>query len=168
MLWGTGVTVGVRFGAGTDAQRTMEFSAAGIDFCLFDTVRLHFKILSQPTIPINDMLAAMRSVYEPAGFRVVRASDENLNLPLLNVVDVGGCDGGTTAEQVTLFGNRNNVGANDMVVYFVQATNPVLNGCASHPAGRPGAVVAAIASRWTWGTRSATCSTSTTSTTTTG
>jgi hypothetical protein len=152
VLWGTGVTVGVRFGGGSDAQRTMEFSSAGIDFCLFDTVRMHIKVLSQPNIPIDDMVAAMRSVYEPAGFRVVRASDETLNLPLLNICDVGGCTrGSTTAEQNTLFGNRNNVGANDVVVYFVQATNPVLNGCAAHPNGRPGAVVAAIASRWTLG-----------------
>jgi hypothetical protein len=98
------------------------------------------------------MLASMREVYEPAGFRIIRASDETLNLPLLNVVDVAGCvRGSTTAEQNTLFANRNNVGANDVVVYFVQATNPPLNGCAAHPSGRPGAVVASIASRWTLG-----------------
>ncbi len=152
VLWGTGVTVGVRFGGGTDAQRTMEFAAAGIDFTLYDTVRLHVKVLSQPTrFTIDQMIASMRSVYEPAGFRVVRASDETLNLPLLNVVDVGTCDTATTAEQDTLFGNRNNIGTNDVVAYFVQATNPPLNGCAAHPAGRPGAVVASIGSTWTLG-----------------
>ena len=152
VLWGTGVTVGVRFGTGTDAQRTMEFSSAGIDFCLFDTVRLHVKVLSQPTIAIDTMVASMREVYEPAGFRVVRASTETLNLPLLNICDVGECRmGTTTAEQNTLFGNRNNVGTNEVVAYFVQATNPVNNGCAAHPSGRPGAVIAAIASRWTLG-----------------
>lgn len=151
-LWGTGVTVGVRFGGGSDAQRTMEFAAAGIDFTLHDTVRLHIKVLSAPTIPIDTMIASMRSVFEPAGFRVVRASDETLNLPLLNVCDVGGCTAGsTTAEQNTLFGNRNNIGTNEVVAYFVQATNPPLNGCAAHPAGRPGAVVAGIASQWTLG-----------------
>jgi hypothetical protein len=130
----------------------MEFSSAGIDFALFETVRLHLKILVAPTVPIDTMIASMRQVYEPAGFRVVRASDETLNLPLLNVCDVGACvSGSTTAEQNTLFGNRNNVGANDVVAYFVQATNPPFNGCAAHPGGRPGAVVASIASRWTLG-----------------
>lgn len=152
VLWGTGITVGVRFGGGTDAQRTLEFASVGIDFNLYQTVRLHLKVLTAPTIAIDTMLASMRSVYEPAGFRVVHASTENLNLPLLNICDVGSCTrGNTTAEQNTLFGNRNNVGANDVVVYFVQGTNPVLNGCAAHPDGRPGAVVASIASRWTMG-----------------
>jgi hypothetical protein len=59
--------------------------------------------------------------------------------------------GSTTAEQNQLFANRNNAGANDVVVYFVRSTSPPYNGCAAHPAGRPGAVVAQIASRWTLG-----------------
>ena len=36
-----------------------------------------------------------------------------------------------------------------MVVYFVRSTVPPFNGCASHPAGRPGAVVARGATIWT-------------------
>ena len=125
--------------------------AAGCDFCLVDTVRLHSKVLRRR--PLHDRRHDRRDALgvRAPGFRVVHASDESLNLPLLNVVDVGSCVRGSTAEQVTLFGNRNNVGTNDVVVYFVQATNPVLNGCAAHPTGRPGAVVAAIASRWTLG-----------------
>ena len=152
VLWGIGISIGVRFTGATDAQNTLEFSSAGCDFKLLETVRLHFKVLTPPVISIENMLAAMREVYEPVGIRVVRASDENLNLPDLNVVDVGGCTlGVTTAEQNTLFGNRNNVGTNDVVVYFVQATNPPFNGCAAFPAGRPGAVVASGATRWTMG-----------------
>lgn len=152
VLWGYGITVGVRFDGVTDEANTIEISAAGVDFNLLQTVRLHFKILTQPSIAIDTMLASMREVYEPAGFRVVRGSDEALNLPLLNVVDVGSCVlGSTTAEQNTLFANRNSAGANDVVVYFVQATNPPLNGCATHPNGQPGCVVASIASRWTMG-----------------
>ena len=98
------------------------------------------------------MLASMREVYEPVGVRVVRMSDENLDLPSLNTVDVGECKRGiTTAEQNTLFNHRNNVVANDVVVYFVEATNPPYNGCAAHPDGKPGAVVASCATRWTMG-----------------
>lgn len=48
-----------------------------------------------------------------------------------------------------LFQNRNNVGKHEIVVYFVNSTNPPTNGCAAHPDGKPGAVVAAIASEWT-------------------
>ncbi len=55
------------------------------------------------------------------------------------------------AEQTTLFGNRNFVGANEMVAYFVRSTVPSNNGCAAFPAGRPGAVIVRSASRWTLG-----------------
>jgi hypothetical protein len=74
-----------------------------------------------------------------------------LNLPALNDCDVGTCSGTTTAEQDQLFANRNNVGANDVVAYFVRSTVPAFNGCASFPAGRPGAVVAQGATQWTLG-----------------
>ncbi len=59
--------------------------------------------------------------------------------------------GTVTAEQTTLFGNRNFVGANEMVAYFVRSTVPSNNGCAAFPAGRPGAVIVRSASRWTLG-----------------
>lgn len=153
VLWGLGITIGVRFDGTTDADNTMEFSSVGCDLTLAETVRLHIKTLTAPTrFTIDEMITGMRQVYEPQGIRVVRASDETLNLPDLDVVDVGGCTSGvTTAEQNTLFGNRNNVGTNDVVAYFVRATDPPFNGCAAHPNGRPGAVVASGASRWTLG-----------------
>ncbi len=152
VLWGIGISVGVRFSGTTDAQNTLEFSAAGGDFNLFETVRLHTKVLTNPTVSIDTMLAAMRQVYEPTGIRVQQISNETLSLPDLNVVDVSEClMGQPTAEQTTLFTNRNNVGVNDVVVYFVQATNPPNNGCAAFPAGRPGAVVASGATQWTMG-----------------
>lgn len=115
-------------------------------------LRLHFKILTAPTVNVDTMLNEMRAVYRTANIRVDLISTENLNLPALNDLDVGACTAGnTTAEQNQLFGNRNNVGANDVVVYFVRSTVPPFNGCAAHPAGRPGAVVAQGATRWTLG-----------------
>jgi hypothetical protein len=57
----------------------------------------------------------------------------------------------TTAEQNQLFANRNFVGANEVVIYFVRSTVPPFNGCAAFPAGSPGAVVAQGATRWTLG-----------------
>ena len=96
------------------------------------------------------MFTEMQRVYELLGIRVQRVSTETLNLPLLNDLDVGGCTmGSVTAEQTTLYGNRNNVPSGDLTVYFVRSTNPAYNGCAAHPANRPGAVVASVASRWT-------------------
>jgi hypothetical protein len=94
----------------------------------------------------------MRDVYATAGIRVELVSSENLNLPDLNDCDVGTCTlGNTTTEQNQLFANRNNVGANDVVAYFVRSTVPPFNGCAAHPAGRPGAVIAQGATQWTMG-----------------
>jgi hypothetical protein len=116
------------------------------------TVRLHAKVLTAPAVAVNAAVQRMREVYATRGIGVELASTENLDLPTLNIVDVGDCvRGQTTAEQNQLFANRNNVGANDVVVYFVQATDPPLNGCAAHPAGRPGAVVARGATQWTLG-----------------
>ena len=116
------------------------------------TVRVHAKVLTAPNIPVATMLQRMRDVYASVGIAVEHASTENLNLPNLNDVDVGSCTrGNTTAEQNALFGNRNNAGANDVVVYFVRSTVPPFNGCAAHPAGQPGAVVAQGATQWTLG-----------------
>jgi hypothetical protein len=115
-----------------------------------ECIRLHVKILTSPSISIDSMITSMQSVYETVGIRVHRASTENLNLPSLNDLDVGSCTlGSVTSEQTQLFGNRNNVGPNDVVVYFVRSTVPPFNGCASHPNDRAGAVVAQGATIWT-------------------
>ena len=121
---------------------------------LVPTVRLHVKILTNPTtFTIDQMVAGMRQVYHSRGIAVQVASTENLNLPLLNDLDVGACagPGSVTAEQSQLFANRNSVGALDVAVYFVRATVPAYNGCAAHPTGLPSVAVASTASRWTLG-----------------
>jgi hypothetical protein len=116
----------------------------------FDCVHLHVKILTQPVVPIATMVERMRQVYGDARIRVEWRSTETLNLPELDDLEAGQCLlGQTTVEQDLLFANRNNVGANDIVVYFVRSTVPPYNGCASHPAGRPGAVVTRGATEWT-------------------
>ncbi len=140
-------------------QCNLQFPLSLIQFlnapkCPFPSCnRIHIKILTNPGIPIDTMLSGMREVYSTAGIRVEVASRENLTGPqfaTLNDLDVGTCtQGTTTAEQNQLFQNRNNVGNNEIVVYFVRSTVPALNGCAAHPDGKPGAVVTSIASRWT-------------------
>ena len=116
-------------------------------------VRLHVKVIKQPNISINKMIAKMTQVYASVGINVLVGSTENLNLPATFLdIDVGGCTSGTTTvEQNQLFAHRNNVGPDDVVVYFVRSTVPPFNGCASHQAGQPSAVVASIASEWTLG-----------------
>jgi hypothetical protein len=115
--------------------------------------RLHLKVLTNPTVPISTMLSAMRHVYSTANIGVEVGSRENLTgpaFPTLNDVDVGKCLAGTTTdEQNQLFQNRNNVGDNDIVIYFVHSTVPAFNGCSAFPTGKPGSVIAQIASQWT-------------------
>ncbi len=114
-------------------------------------VRVHVKILTNPNVSLDTMMHNMREVYATANIDVEWASTESLNQPTLNDVDVGSCNMGVvTAEQALLFANRNSVGANDVVVYMVRSTIPPFNGCAAHPTGRPGAVVAQGASQWTF------------------
>jgi hypothetical protein len=100
------------------------------------------------------MLVRMRQVYQAADIGVEVVSRESLanipNFTALNNLNVGQCvPGTTTPQQNQLFQNRNNVGANEIVVYFVSSLVPANNGCATFPAGRPGAAVAQIGSRWT-------------------
>jgi hypothetical protein len=118
-------------------------------------VRLLLKTLVAPTVNIDTMLASMRQVFAAASIMVEEGPRENLTImtpggtPQLDF-NVGQCrTGQMTTDQTQLFQNRNNAGANDMVIYFVRATIPPFNGCAAHPAGRPGAIVAQGASRWT-------------------
>jgi hypothetical protein len=136
---------------GSHDGNQLQWSFAGNTGNHYDsTIRLHLKILTAPNVAIDTMLESMREVYRIARIRVDVGSTENLNLPALNDLDVGQCLlGQTTAEQNQLFGNRNNVGNNDIVVYFVRSTVPPFNGCAAHPAGQDGAVVAQGATRWT-------------------
>lgn len=115
-------------------------------------IRLHLKVLSNPVIPIDDMIKAMRQVYKTAHIRVDVATSENLNLPLLADVEVGRCVmGSATEEQDELFSHYNNVQPRECVVYFVRSTIPPYSGCAAHPNGTPGCVVARNATIWTLG-----------------
>ena len=117
---------------------------------LVPTVRMHVKVLTNPATPIATMVTNMRDLYESVGIQVQVPSTENLNLPTLNDLDVGSCTmGSVTTEQTQLFNNRNNLGTNEIVVYFVRSTVPAYNGCAASPTGRPGAVVAQGATQWT-------------------
>lgn len=115
------------------------------------TLKVHTKTVVIPRVPIPVMFQAMRVIYAACGIDVEWASDEVLNLPHLEVLEVGnGCKKlrDLSAEQTELFSHRQ-VAGDELVVYFVDTTIPVLNGCAAHPEGRPAAVIASIATEWT-------------------
>lgn len=97
------------------------------------------------------MVAGMAQVYGTVGIRVEHVSTENLELgEEFKDIEVASCrKTDLTSEQLALYENRNNAGPNDVVVYIVRGTNPILAGCAAHPPGRPGALVAFFANEWT-------------------
>jgi hypothetical protein len=120
---------------------------------------LHFKVLWPPNTALATMVNSMTQAYGAVGINVVvDPVVENLSLPVLVDLDVGACpiDTSITAEQDQLFAYRNNVPDDEICVYFVRTTRPPKSGCASRMTmpppflnGRPSAVIAAAASRWT-------------------
>ena len=124
------------------------------------SVILYFKSLLTLNLGINnfinDQFEAIEDLFSQVGIAVYRGTTEDLSgnaalVPLRNL-NVGGCLlGAPTADHNTLFQNRNNAGNNDLVVSIVQtliggAGNFV--GCATHPAGQPGAAIVQVAAGW--------------------
>jgi hypothetical protein len=106
---------------------------------------------------LADQFAAMEELFAGGGnIAVFRGTTEDLSgnaaLAALQNLNVGACVmGTTTADQNTLFQNRNNAGANDLVIYLAStliggAGNFV--GCAAFPAGRPGCAIVQNGARW--------------------
>jgi hypothetical protein len=89
---------------------------------LVPTVILHLTVLTNRTsFTVDQMVAAIRDVYASRGINVAIGSREALDLTLVTDIDVRTCiEGTTTTEQTQLFTNRNGVGANHIVVYFVR------------------------------------------------
>lgn len=114
------------------------------------TVRLNVGVLYPPRrFTVSEMIEGMRAVYGQAGIDVEVSEERTLLLPALVDVDVGECIAGVvTEEQAELFAYRGGAAPNDICIYFVRSTVQAYSGCASHPPGRPSAIVAG-ASRWT-------------------
>jgi hypothetical protein len=128
------------------------------------TIHLHFKVLWEPIVPRNAMVASMVQTFAAVGINVAEPSVEDLRVPLLvDLVDldVGACttDGPITNEEDRLFGYRNGAGTDDICVYFVRTMlPPVYSGCGTRarklpgfPNGRPSVIIGATATRWTLG-----------------
>jgi hypothetical protein len=125
-------------------------------------IRVHFKTLVARTTAINTFMDtqfdAMLALFAGSGIACYRGTTEDLsgNTALANLVDldVGGCFlGQPTAEHNTLFANRNNAAANDLVIYVVRSlvngANPTnFLGCATHPNNRPGAAMVRANAAW--------------------
>lgn len=104
-----------------------------------------------PAVPIPTSISAMQSVYDAAGIAVRLVSTTTLSAPGLLDINVGACNGTPTPQQEQLFAHRAGMSDTDVAIYIVRSTVPPFNGCATHPSGRPGAVVAAMSTQWTMG-----------------
>jgi hypothetical protein len=113
-------------------------------------VRLHAKVLltreSYNTSPEAIINLAINTFLQ-VGILIELISIEDLDLPGLRDVDLmvnnrRYCSGSRVSEEMSeLYEHRNNVGENEVVVYFVDTTIPMLGGCATHPRGKPGFVI---------------------------
>jgi hypothetical protein len=129
-----------------------------------ESVVIHFKSLLAINNNINQFFdtqfLAMQRLYSEGAVAALRGTTEDLSgnpaLAALVVLDIGNCpfSGTLTNEQRDLYANRNNVLANEVVVYLVQsmvnitaATSAL--GCATQQVGRgPGAAVIQNAAQW--------------------
>lgn len=116
-----------------------------------ETVRVHFKILVDPvTHTLAQRFDLMKGLFESHGVGVEMGTSQRLALGDLEdlAVDECTCGGPPSEDQEKLFRHRDNVPADDVCIYFVRSVDGN-NGCATHPPGLPGAVVAFNAPRWT-------------------
>ncbi|PKT74881.1 hypothetical protein CW362_00310 [Streptomyces populi] len=126
-----------------------------------ERVRVHIKLVNLPgadMAPVTRALADARTVFGRAEVDIDLVSVERIDVPGMDVVDTTPClaapnDRLVSAEQNVLFGNRNNVADGEVVLYVApkieNKNDAAAVGCASHPVGRPGAVMAYDATRWT-------------------
>jgi len=146
----------VRLGLGVEQpeifQRPIPFGVSPL--------RIHFKSLEPITDAIDSYFTIQfESMYElfiAGNVHVSMGTIEDLSgdihLQPLNALDVGDCMmGQPTAEHNILYQNRNNAGADDIVVYLV---NMLVSGtgnyvgCATHPNGQPGCAIVQTSSDW--------------------
>lgn len=123
-------------------------------------ITVHFKTLVARTATVNTFFdtqfTAMRDLYVLAQIQVLRGTTQDLSgvtsLQHLQNFNVGQCLlGAPTADHNELFSHRDNAGGNDIVVYLASTLiggAGTFLGCATHPAGQPGAVVVNNAAQW--------------------
>jgi len=124
-------------------------------------LNIHVKILTEPTkFTVEQMVRATTRMYDTIGVTVRLVSTETLDigqpeLAYLNTIDTGGCKlSGRPAEEVIALSDfRNDADSKDIVLYIcrtVKSDDGPLKGCGgAWPAGRPMAVIAKSAFRFT-------------------
>lgn len=128
-------------------------------------LNLHIRILTEPDIPVLDMINAMNQIYEAANIHVYVLSYEQALLnedefESLNDLDTESCMMGyPSTEQIQLAGIEvTELGSKDIKVFFCRTVSSFslhdrivgsVNGCASHPPNNPAVYISSISSKYT-------------------
>lgn len=125
------------------------------------TVKLHFKTLTTPILPLNTQFDSIATLFDGVDLTVERTSDEDLShLTHLTSISSGECAYAeefwgyihwwhdVSNEMDELYEHRNGVGDNDLTIYFINDIFGKIAGCAAHPSGQPGAVIDRNAPQW--------------------
>jgi hypothetical protein len=115
------------------------------------SLHLHLRVIRRPTITVPVALQTARSVLAQAKLNLVILSNEEINDSVLGDIPVSGnCQGkgALSPDQMALFATTASA-RDEILIFFVRSTNPVLSGCARHPDGKPGALVTEDCSRFT-------------------
>jgi Metallo-peptidase family M12B Reprolysin-like len=131
-------------------------------------IKLHFKVLFDPfwvnRITITEMFTNAQTLFantlgytlELVGTENVYEQNSEIASALETVTVEYNCPmNDLSDEQEALFNLRAGVNPGEIVIYFVKATDGIMNGCAAHPRqpfylfNRPGAIVTSVATPWT-------------------
>jgi len=119
-------------------------------------INVHMRSIDNPVVPEFTQLNVMKEVFAQYMIDVVMMSGESIGLQpgeqlTLNVVD-GDCEWDQVSDEQKLLqnsGSKQNVGVNDITVYFAtvlrEKNGSTLQGCAGHAPDRPAVMIAASA-----------------------
>ena len=119
-------------------------------------INVHMRSIDNPVVPEFTQLEVMQVVFSQYLIEVVMLSGESIGLQpgeqlTLNVVE-GDCEWDQVSDEQRLLqnqGSKQNVGPNDVTVYFAtiirEKNGKTLQGCAGHPPDRPAVMIAATA-----------------------
>ncbi len=120
-------------------------------------IRLHLRVLVPPSVGVPTLVSSCEEVFRQANVSIVVKSTIVLNnlsnsdqVTFTAVKVFNNCKSASvTREQEALFALAPGVDPADIVMVLVHSTDKAVDGCAQHPAGRPGAIVTALCTKWT-------------------
>lgn len=119
-------------------------------------INVHMRSIDIPTVPEFTQLNVMKEVFAQYMIDIVMMSGESIGLQpgeqlTLDIVD-GDCEWDQVSDEQKLLqnaGSKQNVGPNDVTVYFAtvlrEKNGETLQGCAGHAPTRPAVMIAATA-----------------------